>query len=195
MRSGQAGYRLATHGGRVPIQGLVGAGGWGMFLHQPLGTFDFTGEVGRFVPSGDLLPLNVFMVSSASPAEIMREYARITGFAEMPPLWALGYMQSHRTLAGPEEVLSVARTLRERKLPCDGLIYLGTEFTPSGWNTRNGEFTWHSSASGPAMIDAFLTLQVVPHISSRTSPDRRGGGAMRSEECRSQRPHRGQPLA
>ncbi|MGH9160795.1 MAG: TIM-barrel domain-containing protein, partial [Vicinamibacteraceae bacterium] len=23
------------------------------------------------------------------------------------------------------------------------LIYLGTEFAPSGWNTRNGEFAWH----------------------------------------------------
>ena len=36
----------------------------------------------------------------------------------------------------------VARTFREKKLPCDALIYLGTEFTPSGWNTRNGEFAW-----------------------------------------------------
>ena len=35
------------------------------------------------------------------------------------------------------------RTLREKKLPCDTLIYLGTEFTPSGWNTRNGEFAFH----------------------------------------------------
>ena len=52
-------------------------------------------------------------------------------------------MQSHRTLAGPDEVLGVARTMREKKLPCDALIYLGTEFTPSGWNTRNGEFAWH----------------------------------------------------
>ena len=73
----------------------------------------------------------------------MREYAAITGFAELPARWTFGYMQSHRTLAGPDEVLGVARTFREKKLPCDALIYLGTEFTPSGWNTRNGEFTWH----------------------------------------------------
>ena len=51
-------------------------------------------------------------------------------------------MQSHRTLAGPDEIKWVARTFREKKLPCDALIYLGTEFTPSGWNTRNGEFGW-----------------------------------------------------
>jgi alpha-glucosidase/alpha-D-xyloside xylohydrolase len=74
----------------------------------------------------------------------MREYARITGLPEMPARWTLGYLQSHRTLAGPDEIMGVARTFREKQLPCDALIYLGTEFTPSGWNTRNGEFTWHS---------------------------------------------------
>jgi alpha-glucosidase (family GH31 glycosyl hydrolase) len=144
MRSGQGGYQLSTHGGRVPIQWLVGTDGWAMFIHHPLGTFDFTGADGKFLPSGDALPLDVFIVSSSNPAEIMREYARITGHAELPAQWTLGYMQSHRTLAGSEEVLRVARTLREKKLPCDGLIYLGTDFTPSGWNTHNGEFTWHS---------------------------------------------------
>jgi hypothetical protein len=55
---------------------------------------------------------------------------------------AFGYMQSHRTVAGPDEVMWVARSFCEGKLPCDALIYLGTEFTPSGWNTRNGEFAW-----------------------------------------------------
>jgi alpha-glucosidase/alpha-D-xyloside xylohydrolase len=72
----------------------------------------------------------------------MREYARVTGLPEMPAKWTFGYQQSHRTLAGPDEVMWVAKTMREKKLPCDALIYLGTEFTPSGWNTRNGEFEW-----------------------------------------------------
>src|SRR5688572_3230864 len=142
MRNGQGGYQLRTHGGRVPIQWLVGTDGWGMFIHHPLGAFDFTGAEGRLAPAAEALPLDVFVVASPDPNVIVGEYARITGHAELPPLWAFGYMQSHRTLAGPEEVMSVARTFREKKLPCDALIYLGTEFTPSGWNTRNGEFSW-----------------------------------------------------
>jgi hypothetical protein len=44
MRNGQGGYRLRTHGGRVPIQWLVGTDGWGLFIHRPLGAFDFTGD-------------------------------------------------------------------------------------------------------------------------------------------------------
>ena len=48
----------------------------------------------------------------------------------------------------------VARTFREKQLPCDALIYLGTEFTPSGWNTRNGEFTWKAeNFPDPKKID------------------------------------------
>jgi len=144
MRSGQGGYQLRTHGGRAPIQWLVGTDGWGLFIHYPQGAFDFTGADGKFTPADAALPLDVFVVASSDPKVIMAEYARITGHPELPALWTLGYMQSHRTLAGPDEITSVARTFREKKLPCDALIYLGTEFTPSGWNTRNGEFTWHS---------------------------------------------------
>jgi alpha-glucosidase/alpha-D-xyloside xylohydrolase len=142
MRNGQGGYQLRTHGGRVPIQWLVSTDGWGLYIHQPLGTFDLSGAEGKLTPFADTLPLDVFVTASSDPKLILGEYARITGFAELPALWTFGYMQSHRTLAGPDEVMWVARTFREKQLPCDGLIYLGTEFTPSGWNTRNGEFTW-----------------------------------------------------
>jgi alpha-glucosidase/alpha-D-xyloside xylohydrolase len=141
-RNGQGGYRLRTHGGRVPIQWLASTDGWGLFVHRPLAAFDLTGTAGIVTPSDDPLPIDLFVTAAGDPKVLLAEYARITGFAELPPLWTFGYMQSHRTLAGPEEIASVARTFREKRLPCDALIYLGTEFTPSGWNTRNGEFGW-----------------------------------------------------
>jgi alpha-glucosidase/alpha-D-xyloside xylohydrolase len=155
MRNGQVnsdedGYRLATHGTRAPIQWLIGTDGWALFIHQPYGRFDFRGAQGVFTANGPpgVTPappaaFDVFVVSSTDPVLLMREYARITGLPELPAKWTFGYLQSSRTLGGPEEILGVARTFREKKLPCDGLIYLGTEFAPSGWNTRNGEFTWH----------------------------------------------------
>jgi alpha-glucosidase/alpha-D-xyloside xylohydrolase len=169
MIRGQAGYRLATHGTRAPIQWLVGTEGWGMFIHQPYGSFDFTGADGKFTPAqGASLPIDIFVVASRDPKTIMREYARITGFQEMPALWTLGYQQSHRTLEGPEQILGIARTMREKKLPCDTLIYLGTEFAPSGWNTRNGEFTWHPTnfPNPKQMLDTLHAehFKVVLHI-------------------------------
>jgi alpha-glucosidase (family GH31 glycosyl hydrolase) len=146
MRSGQGGYKLATHGGRVPIPWIIGTSGWAIFIHQPFGTFDFTGPESKFQPANQngALSLDLFFVGSQDPATIMGEYARITGHAEKPPLWSFGYQQSHRTLASREEVLAEADTFREKKLPCDALIYLGTGFCPSGWNTENGSFVWNS---------------------------------------------------
>jgi alpha-glucosidase/alpha-D-xyloside xylohydrolase len=84
----------------------------------------------------------------------MAEYARLTGRPELPPLWSLGYQQSHRTLASRDEVLLEAKTFREKKLPCDAVIYLGTGFCPAGWNTENGSFTWNDKVfpDPPKMI-------------------------------------------
>jgi alpha-glucosidase/alpha-D-xyloside xylohydrolase len=146
MKSGQGGYHLATHGGRVPIPWIIGTSGWAMFFHQPFGTFDFTGAQSKFLPASleTALPLDTFFVASRHPATIMAEYARLTGHPEKPPLWSFGYQQSHRTLANREEVLAEAKTFREKRLPCDTLIYLGTGFCPSGWNTENGSFVWNS---------------------------------------------------
>ena len=196
MRNGQGGYQLRTHGGRVPIQWLVGTDGWGLYIHQPVVSsppgqqgaqsppvFDFTGAEGKMLPPANAAPLDVFVVASPDPTVLMREYARITGFAQLPPLWSFGYMQSHRTLAGPDEVLWVAKTFREKKLPCDALIYLGTEFTPSGWNTRNGEFGWkpENFPDPPKMVKDLhdLHYKVVLHI---VIEGRRMSGAV-SDPC------------
>jgi alpha-glucosidase (family GH31 glycosyl hydrolase) len=185
MRNGQGGYKLRTFGARVPIQWLVGTDGWGLFIHHPLGTFDLSGAEGKFSPglitgneaagggpgtrtAADPLPLDLFIVASRDPVVIMREYARITGFPELPALWTLGYMQSTRTLEGPEKILAIPRTFREKKLPCDAMIYLGTEFTPSGWNTRNGEFGFNTSnfPNPKAAIDAHHAehMRIILHI-------------------------------
>src|SRR5207245_6016317 len=106
MVSGQGGYKLPTHGGRVPIPWLIGTSGWAMYFHQPFGTFDFTGTESKFLPvSPDAaLPLDIFFVAASEPAMIMAEYARLTGYAEMPRLWSLGYQRSHATLPSAQAI-------------------------------------------------------------------------------------------
>ncbi len=145
-RNGQGGYQLRTHGGRVPVQWLAGTSGWAMFLHRPYCAFTLGQVEGRATPLDPTapLPIDLFVVASDDGPTLMREYAALTGMPEMPPLWSLGYQQSHRTLTSRDELLDEARTFREKKLPCDTLIYLGTGFCPSGWNTDNGEFTFNS---------------------------------------------------
>jgi alpha-glucosidase (family GH31 glycosyl hydrolase) len=163
MISGSSGYNLRNFGSHVPIPWLIGAGGWAIYLHQPYGRFDLTSDPGRFQPAPPFVPrargvppppppadistfalsIDLFVVASKDPAVIMQEWARLTGRPEMPPLWSFGYQQSHRTLLGRDAILQEAKTFREKNLPCDAMIYLGTGFCPAGWNTNNGEFTFN----------------------------------------------------
>lgn len=144
MRNGQSSPELRTTGSRVPIPWLISPEGWGIFIGLPLGTFDLTGETGKVISPVATSRRNVYLVLGDSPAEVLHGYAELTGFPHLPPLWCLGYLQSHRTLASRDEVMSIAKTFRDKKLPCDGLIYLGTGFCPSGWNTGHGSFTFNA---------------------------------------------------
>ena len=186
MKNGQGGYRERTHGARIPIPWIIGAAGWAIFIHHPYGKFDFTAkERALFLPAHPTrtFPLDLFLTVAAEPAAIMTEYARLTGFPDLPPLWSFGYQQSHRTLAGPGEVLAIAKTFREKKLPCDVLIYLGTGFCPSGWNTGHGSFTFNSPAFPPEIIARLRDerFRVVLHTVFR-EPELRGSV---SDRCRS----------
>jgi alpha-glucosidase (family GH31 glycosyl hydrolase) len=172
MRSGQGGYQLRTHGGRVPIPWIIGTAGWAIFVHQPAGAFDFTGAESRFQPVAPGGVLDLFFVAAHEPAAILAEYARLTGRPELPALWTFGYQQSHRTLAGRDEILQEARTFREKKLPCDTMIYLGTGFCPSGWNTNNTEFAFNEKVfpDPKAIFDEFHAqhFRVVLHVAYPT---------------------------
>lgn len=163
-------------GSRMPVPFLIGTDGWALFFHRPYnGRFDLREEPGRFLPENDpdtakerVLPMDVFVTNVDRPSRALSEYTELTGRAPMPPKWALGYIQSHRNLAGPEEVLNVARTFREKNLPVDALIYLGTGFTPSGWNTGHGSFAFNPKTfpCPQAMLDTLHSMhyQVALHL-------------------------------
>ena len=144
MRNGQVSPDLATYGARVPVPWVVGAESWGIFFAHPWGAFDLQGEEGFFLPGEQTPTRDIFVILANSPAELMREWVELTGYPHMPPLWSLGYQQSHRTLESRESVLAEARRFRDEKLPCDAMIYLGTGFCPSGWNTGHGSFSFNS---------------------------------------------------
>jgi alpha-glucosidase/alpha-D-xyloside xylohydrolase len=145
---GQGVPGLGIFGARMPIPWLIGTEGWGLFFHLPQAKFDLTNEDGIFEPEGSAspFPLDLFIVIAEDPAQVLEDYARLTGFPHMPPLWALGYQQSHRTLASRDEVMSEAETFRQKRLPCDVLIYLGTGFRPSGWNLAHGSYRFNPRA-------------------------------------------------
>jgi alpha-glucosidase/alpha-D-xyloside xylohydrolase len=178
MNNGHRAGEFQIFGSRIPIPFLIGAEGWGLFFHRPFrGSFDLRESEGRFearpqarIDTDRPLPLDLFVIQAEPPAAALAEYAELTGKPAMPPKWALGYMQSHRTLAGSEEVLKVAETFRAKGLPCDALIYLGTGYTPSGWNRGHGSLAFNPKVfDRPAEILGQLHAQhfkVVLHVNN-----------------------------
>ena len=168
MLNGQHDPDLRTFGARLPIPWVISPAGWGVFIGQPEGSFAFTQTEATFFGAEATSTRNVYLLLGDTPADGLREYAELTGHPQLPPLWSFGYQQSHRTLSSEEEILSIARTFREKKLPCDALIYLGTGFCPSGWNTGHGSFTFNEKIfpNPPAVLQQLHdeNLKVIVHV-------------------------------
>src|SRR5262249_565593 len=155
-------------GARVPIPLVLSPTGWAIFFAHPWGTLDLTGSDGIFLPTGETPTRDIFVFLAESSKELLKAWAELTGFPHMPPLWSLGYQQSHRTLASRDEVLTEAKTFREKRLPCDTMIYLGTGFCPSGWNTGHGSFTFNPNVfpDPEKMLEEFhaQNFKIVVHV-------------------------------
>ena len=165
-------WQSDMYGSRNPAPVLFGTGGWGLFVAAPWVQVDLR-DAGRgvFLPwrptaadsapqternqqqnAGKGLPppdaivpglWDVFVFDAREPATALAEFAAITGPAVLPPRWALGYMQSHRTLEDDRQMMGVIDTFRSKKIPLDAVIYLGTGFAPRGWNTRQPSFDFN----------------------------------------------------
>jgi alpha-glucosidase/alpha-D-xyloside xylohydrolase len=101
-------------------------------------------------PTESMIPgvYDLFIFDGSQPAQMMKDISVITGPAVIPPKWSLGYMQSHRELRddnmeSEDLLLWVIDTFREKKFPIDSVVYLGTGFTPTGWNTRQPSFSFN----------------------------------------------------
>jgi alpha-glucosidase (family GH31 glycosyl hydrolase) len=201
------GWGSGTLGSRNPVAVLVGTDGWGLFVASPWVQVDLRDPAnGVFIPTNNVTPtagvdkpappgggkqpapaeaqgIDIFVFDAGEPAHMMKDLRDLTGAPAMPPKWALGYVQSHRELRDakltPEElVLDVVDTFRKKQLPVDSVAYLGTGFTPTGWNKPQPSFEFNPKvfASDPKEVLKKLhdkNVKVVVHmrdLSAREMP-------------------------
>ena len=191
-------WQADMYGSRNPVAMLLGTGGWGLFVAAPWGQVDLRkADRGVFIPwrpsDAERVPQNernqqqalakglpppdavvpglydLFVFDAADPATALKDFSVITGPAAMPPLWALGYMQSHRTLEDDAQMLEIVDTFRRKQIPVDAVIYLGTGFTPRGWNTKQPSFDFNPDVfmRDPSAVIADLHarhVKVVVHM-------------------------------
>ena len=68
-----------------------------------------------------------YFFGASSIADILSDYTWLTGRTWLPPIWSLGYQQCRWSYYPESEVLSIARTFREKHIPCD-VIYLDIHY-------------------------------------------------------------------
>ena len=65
--------------------------------------------------------MNYYFIYHKHIADIITSYTALTGRMKMPPLWSLGYQQNRYSYYPETEVFRIANTLREKKIPADGI--------------------------------------------------------------------------
>ncbi|HEY9046690.1 MAG TPA: glycoside hydrolase family 31 protein [Ohtaekwangia sp.] len=86
--------------------------------------FNFGASNNRFTSfAADSGEMNYYFIHGNSVGEIIQQYTHLTGRMEMPPLWSIGYQQCRYSYYPDKEVLTLARTFREKDIPADTIVF------------------------------------------------------------------------
>jgi alpha-glucosidase len=133
----------------VPVLLALRPGGpsYGVFFNTTWRNSLDLSEPGQMTFRAANAELDYYLIYGPTPAEVLNGLAGLLGGMPMPPRWALGYQQSRWSYTPQDEVLRVARELRQRGLPCDAL-HLDIDYM-DGYRV----FTWNprTFADPPAL--------------------------------------------
>jgi alpha-D-xyloside xylohydrolase len=103
--------------------------GWGAFVHTPAPVTHGVGfgpwSQRAYVLDIEDSALDVFIFSGSTGADQLAQYTSVTGRAPIPPDWSLGIILSKAYYKDSEEILSVAREVRRRGMPCEVITFDG----------------------------------------------------------------------
>ncbi len=78
--------------------------------------------------------LSYYIIYGPSIDRVIAGYRWLTGKAVMLPRYAFGYWQSKERYASQEEIVSIAKTFREKKIPIDIIVQDWKYWGDYGWN-------------------------------------------------------------
>jgi len=123
--------------------------GWGLLFHtsasvtHSVGYAQWSHRSYCALLEDDVLDVFLFITNEENVARaLIQSYTELTGRAPMPPLWSGGVILSKAYYKTPDELLSVARQVRERGMPCDVITIDGRAWQDT--DTRFA-FEWDSS--------------------------------------------------
>ena len=72
-------------------------------------------------------PFRVYVIDRATPQDVVKGLAELTGTMEMPPRWSLGYHQCRFSYGSEGRVREIADNFRQRRIPCD-VIWMDIDY-------------------------------------------------------------------
>jgi alpha-glucosidase len=87
--------------------------------------------------------MNYYFFGGSTIPQIIKDYTALTGRTPMPPLWSLGFQQSRWGYDNQEQLLSIAKTFREKKMPADVIV------SDINYMDNYKIFTWSNKFSSP----------------------------------------------
>lgn len=96
---------------------------YGIFFDNTYRTdFNFGASNDRFSSFGSQGgEMDYYFIYHKELANIISSYTGLTGRMPLPPVWSLGYQQNRYSYYPETEVMRIAQTLREKKIPADGI--------------------------------------------------------------------------
>jgi alpha-glucosidase/alpha-D-xyloside xylohydrolase len=191
-------WQSNAYGSRNPVAFMIGTGGWGIYMPSPWSEVDLRdARTGYFIPwvppvlKSDSIQdrreyvrlvqgrppadhiitglYDLFVFDGDEPGELLKDVSLVAGPAVLPPKYSMGYMQSHRTLEDESQMIGIVRTFREKSIPIDAVIYLGTGFCPRGWNSEQPSFEFNPEVFRRSPEEVIkdlhdLNVKVITHI-------------------------------
>ncbi|AKG34606.1 glycoside hydrolase family 31 protein [Paenibacillus durus] len=101
---------------------------YGIFLDNPgRSVFDMRGSEQAFTIHAETGGVDYYFIAGPKLKDVVGRYTALTGRIQLPPRWSIGYHQSRYSYMDQEEVLELARTFREKEIPCD-VIHLDIHY-------------------------------------------------------------------
>jgi len=128
-------------GSDIGIPLLISSRGYALFFDNPSEAILAVGRSDNGVRidyTAEADALTWYFLIGPDLRALMGEVTDLLGRAPMPPRWALGFLQSTRHFDDTAELRRLPRTIREKRIPCDALIYLSSYGEAKGWNRGVG---------------------------------------------------------
>ncbi len=162
---------LPTMNTNVPF--IASSQGYAIYFENTYpGRFDIgASDPAMFTYKANGGELSYFLIAAPDVPAQLERYTWLTGRQPLPPRWAFGFIQSKYGYHNDAEARSMVQTMRQERIPCDGIVL------DLFWFRNMGDIAWNTTAFPDpfGMMRDFLTrgfrtiVITEPYITDRST--------------------------